>query len=92
MARVLSSDWEQAYGHPVYFLETFVDPQRFRGTCYRVANSNTKPPPQAVRITKALPLLEQQQRTKVIHPLSELSQLGSARHAVKTRKNDTCWA
>jgi len=38
MARVLSGDWEQAYGHPVYFLETFVDPQRFRGTCYRAAN------------------------------------------------------
>jgi hypothetical protein len=38
MARVLSNDWEQAYGHPVYFLETFVDPQRFRGTCYRAAN------------------------------------------------------
>ena len=38
MARVLSTDWEQAYGHPVYYLETFVDPQRFRGTCYRAAN------------------------------------------------------
>ena len=35
MARVLSTDWEQAYGHPVYYLETFADPQRFRGTCYR---------------------------------------------------------
>ena len=23
---------------PVYFLETFVDPERFRGTCYRAAN------------------------------------------------------
>jgi len=38
MARVLARDWEQVYGHPVYFLETFVDPQRFRGTCYRAAN------------------------------------------------------
>jgi hypothetical protein len=38
MARVLTRDWEQIYGHPVYFLETFVDPQRFRGTCYRAAN------------------------------------------------------
>jgi len=34
----LSSDWEGAYGHPIYFLETFVDPERFRGTCYRAAN------------------------------------------------------
>ncbi len=38
MARVLVRDWEQVYGHPVYFLETFVDPQRFCGTCYRAAN------------------------------------------------------
>jgi hypothetical protein len=38
MARILSQDWERIYGHPVYFLETFVDPQRFRGTCYRAAN------------------------------------------------------
>jgi hypothetical protein len=38
MARRLSGDWEQVYGHPIYFLETFVDPQRFRGTCYRAAN------------------------------------------------------
>ena len=38
MARVLSADWQRLYGHPIYFLETFVDPQRFRGTCYRAAN------------------------------------------------------
>jgi hypothetical protein len=38
MARVLARDWEQVYGHPVYFLETFVDPQQHRGTCYRAAN------------------------------------------------------
>ena len=34
----LSADWERAYGHPIYFLETFIDPERFRGTCYRAAN------------------------------------------------------
>ena len=34
----ISADWEGMYGHPVYFLETFVDPERFRGTCYRAAN------------------------------------------------------
>jgi hypothetical protein len=38
MARRLPRDWMQVYGHPVYFLETFVDPRRFRGTCYRAAN------------------------------------------------------
>jgi hypothetical protein len=38
MAARISGDWQGVYGHPVYFLETFVDPQRFRGTCYRAAN------------------------------------------------------
>jgi hypothetical protein len=38
VARQLSGDWERAYGHPIYFLETFIDPERFRGTCYRAAN------------------------------------------------------
>lgn len=38
VARRISRDWEALYCHPVYFLETFVDPERFRGTCYRAAN------------------------------------------------------
>ena len=38
MVRRLSADWERVYGHAVYFAETFVDPERFRGTCYRAAN------------------------------------------------------
>ncbi len=38
MARRISQDWEQVYHHPLYFLETFVDPTRHRGSCYRAAN------------------------------------------------------
>lgn len=38
MVRLLPAEWERAYGHPVCFAETFVDPERFRGTCYRAAN------------------------------------------------------
>jgi len=38
MSRQLSADWEAVYAHPIYFTETFVDPQRFQGTCYRAAN------------------------------------------------------
>ena len=37
MARRISQDWERIYGHSIYFLETFIDPERFRGTCYRAA-------------------------------------------------------
>jgi len=38
MARTLSADWCALYAHPIYFLETFIDPERFRGTCYKAAN------------------------------------------------------
>ena len=38
MTRMLSGEWEKVYGHPVYFVETFVDTTRHRGTCYRAAN------------------------------------------------------
>ncbi|MEA3301164.1 MAG: DUF4338 domain-containing protein, partial [Pseudomonadota bacterium] len=33
----LSADWQAAWGHPILLAETFVDPTRFRGTCYRAA-------------------------------------------------------
>ena len=36
--RRLSADWQAAYGHELLLAETFVDPARFRGTCYRAAN------------------------------------------------------
>jgi hypothetical protein len=38
MAKRISADWEALYHHPIHFLETFVDTERFRGTCYRAAN------------------------------------------------------
>jgi hypothetical protein len=38
MTRLLPQEWEKVYGHPVVFAETFVDPTRHRGTCYRAAN------------------------------------------------------
>ena len=38
MARMLPAEWQRVYGHPVYFAETFVDIERYRGTCYRAAN------------------------------------------------------
>jgi hypothetical protein len=34
----LAADWQAVFGHPVMLLETFVDPQRFRGTIYKAAN------------------------------------------------------
>ena len=38
IARRISTDWQALYGHPVVLLESFVDTERFAGTCYRAAN------------------------------------------------------
>jgi hypothetical protein len=38
VARRVASDWQAHYGHPVVLLETFVERERFRGSCYRAAN------------------------------------------------------
>jgi hypothetical protein len=71
MARLLPVDWRRIYGHPVYFLETFVDPTRHRGTCYRAANwivlgqtfgrghrQPTRKPNRPVKLVLALPLVK----------------------------------
>lgn len=38
VARRISADWLAKYGHPLEWLETFVERERFAGTCYRAAN------------------------------------------------------
>jgi hypothetical protein len=38
IARRISADWQALYHHPIWLLESFVDTERFRGTCYRAAN------------------------------------------------------
>jgi len=38
VAQRISSDWQIKYGHPIYLLETFVQRDRFVGTCYQAAN------------------------------------------------------
>lgn len=69
MARQAPRDWERMYSHPIYLLETFVDPERFRGTCYRAANwivvgettgrgkdSQSRRPNRSIKQVLALPL------------------------------------
>jgi len=70
LSRRVSADWQQLYAHPLYFLETFVDPARFRGTCYRAAgwqvlgrttgrghNARTKQPRRPVKEVLGYPLV-----------------------------------
>ena len=75
IARRLSADWERVYAHPIYFTETFVDPERFRGTCYRAANwtvlgmtlglgkdATTKQPNRSLKQLLGYPLVKDFQR------------------------------
>ena len=38
VAQRIAADWQAKYSHPVVLLETFVERERFAGTCYRAAN------------------------------------------------------
>ena len=38
MAKQIAHDWQDSYGHRIYLLTTFVDTERFTGSCYRAAN------------------------------------------------------
>ncbi len=38
VTHLISADWLKYYNHPVYYLETFVDTERFLGSCYQAAN------------------------------------------------------
>ncbi|MDA3939056.1 MAG: DUF4338 domain-containing protein [Spirochaetia bacterium] len=38
ISRRVSADWQDKYGHPIALLETYVENNRFRGTCYKAAN------------------------------------------------------
>jgi hypothetical protein len=38
IVKVISADWKHLYNHPIYLLETFVDTEKFKGTCYKAAN------------------------------------------------------
>jgi phosphoribosyl-ATP pyrophosphohydrolase len=37
ICRRIASDWQSKYGHELYLLETFVEKNRFKGTCYRAS-------------------------------------------------------
>ena len=36
--RRIQDDWVKRYGHTIYLLETFVEHDKFHGTCYKAAN------------------------------------------------------
>jgi len=36
--RCLSREWQRLYHHPIHLVETFVDTEKYRGTCYKADN------------------------------------------------------
>jgi hypothetical protein len=36
--RRIKQDWLRKYGHPIHMVETFVERDRFKGTCYKASN------------------------------------------------------
>jgi hypothetical protein len=38
LIKILPKDWDRIYNHPIYYLETFVDKSRFKGTSYYASN------------------------------------------------------
>ena len=36
--RIVPKDWEKIYMHPIYYMETFVDTEKFSGVCYKADN------------------------------------------------------
>jgi hypothetical protein len=71
IARRICADWQKQYRHPIYFLETFVDTERFAGTCYKAANwqylgltkglgknSRTKRPNRSIKAVWGYPLVK----------------------------------
>ena len=62
IAQRIPEDWQMRFSHPVLLLETFVDPQRFRGTCYQCAGW------QALGATKGFQRRGQDFYTDTQHP------------------------
>jgi hypothetical protein len=75
MRILVPRDWDQIYGHSILYFETFIDRQRFAGTCYRAANwivlgwttgrgkaSNTRAPNRSLKLVLGYPLDRQFRR------------------------------
>src|SRR5271157_1683261 len=84
----LSADWLEQYGHPIALVETYVDPKRFEGTCYRAANWIE------IGVTKGwgrsrldFYQLHQQPKAIFLYPL-----VRNARHILSAPLMPTTWA
>jgi hypothetical protein len=61
----LSQDWESTWGHPVALAESFVDPQEYRGTAYKVSGWSPLGPTRGWK-RRAVDFYEQHDRPKQV--------------------------
>ena len=70
-SKILPGEWDKIYNHPVHYIETFVDTEKFAGTCYKAANwiylgdtkglgknSQTKIPDRSIKAIYGYPLVK----------------------------------
>jgi hypothetical protein len=65
----LSADWRSVHGQPLLLAETFVDPTRFAGTCYRAANWIEVGAPRGFAKTNASYIEHGQSKRILVYPL-----------------------
>ena len=79
IVRRIDADWQQRYHHHLYLLETFVQPDRFQGTCYQAANW--------IRVgqTTGRTRQSQRQRDNLVHaPRKDIYLCPLVRHVLQT--------
>lgn len=95
-ARQLPGDWEHLYGYRPLLLETLVEEERFRGTCYRAANWL------AVGRTQGRGRMDREHRSPLrpklvfVYPLcrnvqQQLCQAPAPAYAEPSQREDSAW-
>src|SRR5665213_3263988 len=54
----LSADWQSTWGHPVALAESFVDPELYRGTAYKVSGVSRIPPRCTAKAGETVSMME----------------------------------
>jgi hypothetical protein len=85
----LSQDWEDAWGHPVVLAESFVDPEQYRGTAYKVSGWSQLGPTSGWK-RSAVDFYEKHDRPKQIWVRELVKNAGAKLRAPEVPPSWTC--